>query len=108
MKSFTEREVLLQVKRVYSKDEVIAELHRQIKDYGFQVGILESEIAELKDENDRLKKNGVRNRQDEYVLALKTTIEGISKNKNKYKKLSEDLMRKNAILSIRLDKILNK
>ena len=108
MKSFTEREVLLQVKRVYSKDEVIAELHRQIKDYGFQVGILESEIAELKDENDRLKKNGVRNRQDEYVLALKTTIEGISRNKNKYKKLSEELMRKNAVLSIRLDKILNK
>lgn len=108
MKSFTEREVLLQVKRVYSKDEVIAELHRQIKDYGFQVGILESEIAELKDENATLKKNGVRNRQDEYVLALKTTIEGISRNKNKYKKLSEDLMRKNAILSIRLDKLLNK
>jgi FtsZ-binding cell division protein ZapB len=108
MKSFTEREVLLQVKRVYSKDEVIAELHRQIKDYGFQVGILESEIAELKDENASLKKNGVRNRQDEYVLALKTTIEGISRNKNKYKKLSEELMRKNAVLSIRLDKILNK
>lgn len=108
MKSFTEREVLLQVKRVYSKDEVIAELHRQIKDYGFQVGILESEIAELKDENDKLKKNGVRNRQDEYVLALKTTIEGISRNKNKYKKLSEELMRKNAVLSIRLDKLLNK
>jgi FtsZ-binding cell division protein ZapB len=108
MKSFTEREVLLQVKRVYSKDEVIAELHRQIKDYGFQVGILESEIAELKDENATLKKNGVRNRQDEYVLALKTTIEGISRNKNKYKKLSEELMRKNAILSIRLDKLLNK
>lgn len=108
MKSFTEREVLLQVKRVYSKDEVIAELHRQIRDYGFQVGILESEIAELKDENDRLKKNGVKNRQDEYVLALKTTIEGISRNKNKYKKLSEELMRKNAVLSIRLDKILNK
>lgn len=108
MKSFTEREVLLQVKRVYSKDEVIAELHRQIKDYGFQVGILESEIAELKDENASLKKNGVKNRQDEYVLALKTTIEGISRNKNKYKKLSEELMRKNAILSIRLDKVLNK
>jgi hypothetical protein len=108
MKSFTEREVLLQVKRVYSKDEVIAELHRQIKDYGFQVGILESEIAELKDENATLKKNGVRNRQDEYVLALKTTIEGISRNKNKYKKLSEELMRKNAVLSIRLDKLLNK
>lgn len=108
MKSFTEREVLLQVKRIYSKDEVIAELHRQIKEYGFKVGVLESEIAELKDENDKLKKNGVRNRQDEYVLALKTTIEGISRNKNKYKKLSEDLMRKNAILNIRINKLLNK
>lgn len=108
MKPYADREVLLQVKRIYSKDEIVADLHRQLRDYGVQVGILQSEIAELKDENATLKKNGVRNRQDEYVLALKTTIEGISRNKNKYKKLSEELMRKNAVLSIRIDKLLNK
>ena len=108
MKTYIDREVLLQVKRIYSKDEIIADLHRQLKEYGVKVGILESEISELKDENNKLKNNGVRNRQDEYVLNLKTIIEGLSRNKNKYKKLSEELMRKNAILSIRIDKFLNK
>lgn len=108
MKTYIDREVLLQVKRIYSKDEIIADLHRQLKEYGVKVGILESQIAELEDENKALRKNGVLNRQDEYVKNLKIIIEGLNRNKNKYKKLSEELMRKNAILSIRIDKYLNK
>ena len=108
MKTYVDREVLLQVKRIYSQDEIIADLHRQLKEYGVKVGILESQIAELEDENKALRKNGVLNRQDEYVKNLKIIIEGLNRNKNKYKKLSEELMRKNAILSIRIDKYLNK
>ena len=63
MKTYVDREVLLQVKRIYSKDEIIADLHRQLKEYGVKVGIMESQIAELEDENKALHIN----RQDEYV-----------------------------------------
>lgn len=94
MKSFVEREVLLQVKRVYNNDEIIADLHRQLKEYGVKVGILESQIAELEDENKMLRKNGERNRQDEYVKNLKATIEQLLKAKQKYKAESERWMGK--------------
>ena len=94
MKTFVEREVLLQVKRIYNNDEIIADLHRQLKDYGVKVGILESQIAELEDENKRLRKNGERNRQDEYVKNLKGTIEQLLKAKQKYKAESERWMGK--------------
>jgi predicted metal-dependent hydrolase len=94
MKTFVEREVLLQVKRIYNNDEIIADLHRQLKEYGVKVGILESQIAELEDENKRLRKNGERNRQDEYVKNLKGTIEQLLKAKQKYKAESERWMGK--------------
>ena len=94
MKTFVDREVLLQVKRIYYNDEIIADLHRQLKEYGVKVGILESQIAELEDENKRLRKNGERNRQDEYVKNLKGTIEQLLKAKQKYKAESERWMGK--------------
>jgi len=94
MKSFVEREVLLQVKRIYNNDEIIADLHRQLKEYGVKVGILESQIAELEDENKMLRKNGERNRQDECVKNLKATIEQLLKAKQKYKAESERWMGK--------------
>lgn len=92
MKTFVDREVLLQVKRIYSQDEIISDLHRQLKEYGVKVGILESQIYELEDENKILRKNGERNRQDEYVKNLKVTIEQILKAKQKYKAESERWM----------------
>ena len=103
MKTYVEREVLLQVKRIYSNDEIIADLNRQLKEYGFKVGILESQIAELEDENKVLRKNGERNRQDEYVKNLKQVIEQTLKSKHRFKKLSEELMYKNAELVFKLN-----
>lgn len=94
MKTFVDREVLLQVKRIYSKDEIISDLHRQLKDYGVKVGIMESQIAELEDENKRLRKNGSVNRQDDYVKNLKVTIDELLKSKQKYKAESERWMSK--------------
>lgn len=88
MKTYVDREVLLQVKRIYSKDEIIADLNRQIKEYGVKVGILESQIAELEDENKALRLN----RQDEYVKNLKDTIEQLLKAKQKYKAESKRWM----------------
>lgn len=90
MKTYVDREVLLQVKRIYSQDEIIADLHRQLKEYGFKVGILESQIAELEDENKVLRHN----RQDEYVKNLKGTIQQLLKAKQKYKAESERWMGK--------------
>jgi TolA-binding protein len=103
MKEYVDREVLLQVKRIYSKDEIINDLHRQIKDANFKIGVMESEISELEDENKLLRKNGERNRQDDYVKNLKQVIEQTLKSKHKYKKLSEELMYKNADLQFKLD-----
>jgi len=103
MKTYVDREVLLQVKRIYSQNEIIADLHRQLKDYGVMVGILESQIAELEDENKLLRKNGERNRQDEYIKNLKQIIEQTLKSKHRYKKLSEELIYKNAELLFKLN-----
>jgi TolA-binding protein len=103
MKEYVDREVLLQVKRVYSQDEIIADLQRQLKEYGVKVGILESQIAELEDENKILRKNGELNRQDEYVKNLKQVIDQTLKSKHKYKKLSEELMYKNSELYFKLN-----
>lgn len=90
MKTYVEREVLLQVKRIYSQDEIIADLHRQLKEYGVKVGILESQITELEDENKALRLN----RQDEYVKNLKGTIQQLLKAKQKYKAESKSWMLK--------------
>jgi regulator of replication initiation timing len=90
MKTYVDREVLLQVKRIYSQDEIIADLHRQLKEYGVKVGILESQISELEDENKALRLN----RQDEYVKNLKGTIQQLLKAKQKYKAESERWMGK--------------
>ena len=94
MKPYVDRQVLLQVKRIYDKDEIVTDLNRQLKEYGVKVGMLESYITELEDENKRLKKNGDRNRQDEYVLSLKDTIQQLLKAKQKYKAESERWMAK--------------
>jgi hypothetical protein len=103
MKEYVDREVLLQVKRIYSKDEIISDLHRQLKDTNFKIGVMESEISELEDENKLLRKNGERNKQDEYIKNLKQIIEQTLKSKHKYKKLSEELMYKNADLHFKLN-----
>ena len=108
MKTYVDREVLLQVKRIYSNDEIISDLHRQLKEYGFKVGVLESQISELQYENQLLLKNGERNRQDEYVKNLKLVIEQTLKAKQKYKKLSEELMYKNNDLNFKITKLTNK
>lgn len=103
MNEYVDREVLLQIKRFYGQDEIIGDLHRQLRDANFKIGVLESEVAELEDENKVLRKNGERNRQDEYIKNLKQVIEQTLKSKQKYKRLSEELMYKNADLQFKLD-----
>jgi regulator of replication initiation timing len=100
MKTYVDREVLLQVKRIYSQDEIITDLHRQLKEYGVKVGVLESQIAELEDENKVLRLN----RQDEYVKNLKVTIQQLLKAKQKYKNDANKFMYKNAELVFKLNK----
>ena len=102
MSKFVDREVLLQVKRIYSQDEIIADLNRQLKEAKFNIGILESQVSELQDENKLLCKNLECNQ--EYVIHLKTTIQQILKAKHKYKKDAERFMYKNAELVFQLNK----
>lgn len=86
MKTFVEREVLLQLKRVYNKDEVICELNRQLKEYGFKVGLMESQIAELLHENKLLK--------EENSLYQDSPTKGLSK---KNRRLEQDITKEKEI-----------
>ena len=70
MKTYVDREVLLQVKRIYSKDEIIADLHRQLKESNFKIGVLESQVSELEDEIKILKKQNIVNKHDEYLKTI--------------------------------------
>lgn len=70
MKTYIDREVLLQVKRIYSKDEIISDLHRQLKESNYKIGVLESYITELEDNIKVLKKPNIINKHDEYLKAI--------------------------------------
>ena len=50
-----EDNVLLRIKRDYSKDEAVAVINKKLKEAEFRNGVLLSEIAELKDEIEYLK-----------------------------------------------------
>ena len=67
-------------------------MHRQLKEYGVKVGIMESQIAELEDENKMLciTRQGLY----EYAKKLKGTIQQLLKAKQKYKAESERWMGK--------------
>ena len=93
MKTYIDREVLLQVKRIYSKDEIIADLHRQIKEYGVKVGILESQIAELEDENKVLKKNVV-NKHDVYLKTILKQFDDLKIRNRENKRKRQEWMAK--------------
>jgi hypothetical protein len=94
MKTFTEREVLLQVKRIYSKDEIIAELNRQLKESNFKIGILESQVAELEDEIKILKKPNVINKHDEYLKTILKQFDDLKIRNRENKRKRQDWMGK--------------
>lgn len=94
MKTFTEREVLLQVKRIYSKDEIIAELNRQLKESNFKVGILESQVAELEDEIKILKKPNVINKHDEYLKTILKQFDDLKIRNRENKRKRQEWMGK--------------
>ena len=59
-----------------------------------EIETLTEKIKKLEKENKALRKNGVLNRQDEYVKNLKGTIQQLLKAKQKYKAESERWMGK--------------
>lgn len=48
-------DTLIKLRRKYGKEELVSSLEKMLKDKGMYIGILESDLAELKDENDSLK-----------------------------------------------------
>ena len=94
MKTFTEREVLLQVKRIYSKDEIIAELNRQLKESNFKIGVLESQVAELEDEIKILKKPNVINKHDEYLKTILKQFDDLKIRNRENKRKRQEWMGK--------------
>lgn len=93
MKTYVDREVLLQVKRIYTQDEIIADLHRQLKEYGVKVGILESQIAELEDENNKLKKNVI-NKHDVYLKTILKQFDDLKIRNRENKRKRQEWMGK--------------
>jgi predicted RNase H-like nuclease (RuvC/YqgF family) len=64
-------EILLAIRRKYSKDEAVEAYKKEISDLNIQIGILKSDLAEKDDIIDNLKKN-----MDEEIakkVAKKTT-----------------------------------
>lgn len=94
MKTFTEREVLLQVKRVYSKDEIINELNRQLKEANFKIGVLESQVAELEDELKILKKPNIVNKHDEYLKTILKQFDDLKIRNRENKRKRQEWMGK--------------
>lgn len=94
MKTFVEREVLLQVKRIYSHDEIVADLNRQLKESNFKIGVLESYVSELKDEISLLKKRNIVNRHDEYLKTILKQFDDLKIRNRENKRKRQDWMDK--------------
>lgn len=54
-----EQEVLLNLRRQYSKDETVALMSKELSEAHIEIGMLKSEISELKDELKLLKQTSV-------------------------------------------------
>lgn len=94
MKTFVDREVLLQVKRIYSKDEIIADLHRQLKESNFKIGVLESYITELEDKIKLLKKPNIVNKHDEYLKTILKQFDDLKVRNRENKRKRQEWMGK--------------
>jgi hypothetical protein len=94
MKTYIEREVLLQVKRVYTKDEIINELNRQLKESNFKIGVLESQVAELEDELKILKKPNFVNKHDEYLKTILKQFDDLKIRNRENKRKRQEWMGK--------------
>ena len=94
MKDYIDREVLLQIKRIYSKDEIIADLHRQLKESNFKIGVLESQVAELEDELKILKKPNIINKHDEYLKKILKQFDDLKIRNRENKRKRQEWMGK--------------
>ena len=56
-------DILLKLRRAYSKDEVVASINQQLKEKEFEVGMLKSTISELEYEIEKLTKVSVSAKQ---------------------------------------------
>ena len=94
MKTYVEREVLLQVKRVYSHDEIVADLNRQLKESNFKIGVLESYVTELQDELSLLKKPNIVNKHDEYLKTILKQFDDLKIRNRENKRKRQEWMGK--------------
>lgn len=94
MKTYVDREVLLQLKRIYSKDEIIADLHRQLKESNYKIGVLESYVSELEDQIKVLKKPNIVNKHDEYLKTILKQFDDLKIRNRENKRKRQEWMGK--------------
>jgi len=82
------------LKRIYSKDEIINELNRQLKDANFKIGVLESQVAELEDEIKILKKPNIVNKHDEYLKTILKQFDDLKIRNRENKRKRQEWMGK--------------
>lgn len=91
MVDYIERQALLQIKRNYSRDEIIKLLEKQLREARFEIGVLKSEVTELKDIKESVK-----------VTRLKENLDGVKRSNNKLRKTNLELLGKNIELNAKL------
>lgn len=93
-----DREVLLSLKRRYSKDETVALLNKRLAEVEFENGILKSELAELKHELHSAKESviieGTKTKKmwlkDDLIVQYEYQLKAANKKVKEYqKKLNE-------------------
>lgn len=91
-----ETEILLNLRRQYSKDETVALMSKQLTEAHMEIGMLNSEVAELKDELSALKQSSLQN--------IKAANDQLKKENKKLRKqintrdASVELQNKNQLL----------
>jgi pheromone shutdown protein TraB len=81
-KEYIDREILLQVKRNWSNNEILTHLSNENAYLEFKVGELKSELDELKDKYENKIKEY---RKDDYIKSLLKEIARQREKKNEYK-----------------------
>lgn len=93
-----DEQILLRIKRMWSKEEAVNALMVQLKEADIKNGILLSEIAELKDEVEKLRQIPTSNRKTKRQWLQDEIVKEVTGNNKKLVNTNSDLVRQLVIL----------
>jgi hypothetical protein len=92
---------ILSLKRNYSKDELVSHLLKILKEKDFEIGVLKSDISEMKDENTKISTS--LNKSARKEVKKEDLYNSISKKNTALKKIIKEYKFKYDILSCKLN-----